>query len=286
MPSNAPSTILEIRVGDSTAQVPIWEKGSGAPVVLLHGWGLDHTSLLALADRLAMVYRIVLVDLPGFGRAQRPRRLQGDVTEHISWGVPEYAQCVEQIIDRLVGQPATILGHSFGGRIGLWLASHAPENVHRLVLIASAGLRRPAPILQRIKNRILRTFGRSLMQWFPLCIAEPFRNAIVRRIASRDYLMAGALRQTLIKVVNENAGGYAAKITAPTLLLWGQDDLDTPTWMGKRLAELISHSRYVVLPDLDHLSILCEGRFQVAFQIQQFLAKSFPPLSNPQQVQP
>ena len=88
--------------------------GQGDPVVLLHGWGASSQSLSGVAACLAPIFRVLSVDLPGFGWSQAPP---------VAWGVADYADHVRQLLDEAQIERAALLGHSFGGRIAIRLAS-------------------------------------------------------------------------------------------------------------------------------------------------------------------
>jgi pimeloyl-ACP methyl ester carboxylesterase len=272
-----PSRTLSCIVQGVHLTVPLWEKGQGRCLLMLHGWGLDHASFYPLREQLAPSFRVLTLDLPGFGQAMMPSQLASTTgargaSEGLGWGIPEYTQLVAALIQQLdVQEPVIVLGHSFGGRIGMRLAASHPELVAELILVASAGLRRPAPFLKRAQLKVLRLLGKCAQQLLPAFMAEPLRHALIQRTASRDYLAAGPLRSTLVRVVNENAATYAGSIQAPTLLIWGEKDQDTPPWIGRVLGELIPNASLCMLPDLDHHTILTAGRFQVAYQIRQHL---------------
>ncbi|HEX7607853.1 MAG TPA: alpha/beta fold hydrolase, partial [Candidatus Cryosericum sp.] len=121
------------------------DEGCGDPVVLLHGWGGQAASMTPLIVGLRDKYRVLALDLPGFGGTSPPP---------VPWGTPEYATFVERAVTFLGVTRATYIGHSFGGRIAIWLAAHAPEAVQALVLVDAAGIRPRA------------TFGRRTRQLF------------------------------------------------------------------------------------------------------------------------
>lgn len=279
MDLDSPSGILTSTIRGTSISVPVWEEGRGRTLLMLHGWGLDHTSFHLLQAQLTPSFRVVSVDLPGFGQAVWPPSNSEPAADdtpcsHPGWGIPEYSQLVSSLIQQLAPtEPVILLGHSFGGRIGMHLAAHNPKQVMALVLVASAGLRRAPPLWRRMQLKVLRILGKGVQCLLPACIAEPLRHALIQRIASQDYLAAGPLRSTLVQVIRENAAAYAGTIQAPTLLLWGEQDRETPPWIGKELLELIPQAYLSILPELDHHSILQEGRFQVAYQIRQHLQR-------------
>jgi pimeloyl-ACP methyl ester carboxylesterase len=92
-------------------------------------------------------------------------------------------------------------------------------------------------------------------------------QAIVRKIASQDYLNAGVMRPTLVRLVQEDFTTIAPNVHVPTLMLWGLQDQETPPWMGREFQRLMPQSKLIELPAFDHTSLLTTGRFQVAHHI-------------------
>jgi pimeloyl-ACP methyl ester carboxylesterase len=107
-------------------------KGCGEEVVLLHGWGGSVQSFRPVFNRLCEKNRVYAIDLPGFGRSDPPAA---------DWSTPEYAKLVTEILDNLDLERPHILGHSFGGKIALYIAAHYPKRISKLILVDSAGIR-------------------------------------------------------------------------------------------------------------------------------------------------
>jgi pimeloyl-ACP methyl ester carboxylesterase len=108
-----------------------WEAGPPQPagvVVMLEGmtWGLS-----ALRDALAQQYRVIALELPGFGGSPANTRSQS---------VPELANTMAQAAAQLVPETYTLIGMSFGAHVALWQALHSPAKVEALVLIAPTAL--------------------------------------------------------------------------------------------------------------------------------------------------
>ena len=224
-------------------------EGQGTPVVLLHGWGASSQSLTSVAACLAPAFRVMSVDLPGFGWSQAPQT---------AWGVADYAAHVRCLLDEVGVATAAFLGHSFGGRIAIHLASHHPERVARLILVASAGVRpkRGARYYVRVTTaKALRRLqalpgmagigGRLLSRW-------------QANVGSRDYLAAGRLRATLVKVVNEDLTPTLASVQVPTLLLWGDQDREVGRQAMEVMAARIPQARLEVLAGAGHFPFLDE----------------------------
>lgn len=216
-------------------------RGEGECLLLLHGWGVDSRVFENLIKEFAASYRVVAPDLPGFGTS-------GDPTGE--WGVDDYAAWVLGFLDALKIDRATVLGHSFGGRIAIKIASDPATagRIGKLILTGSAGLRRKRPLKGRIRGWMFRTLSRL----FP-----GLREKFARKFASRDYLAASPLmRKCLVKVVTEDLAQLLPKIPHETLLVWGRGDAETPVNDGYTMKSLIPRSRLEVLDGAGHFAFL------------------------------
>lgn len=229
---------LRIRFLRSEPEVP----SSSPPVLVLHGWGASIDAVGSIVSGLGRSVEIVAVDLPGFGRSDPP-------TE--SWTVSRYAAFVLQFAAVLSLERFSVLGHSFGARIAITLADEHPEKVERLLLTGAAGIRarrRPsyyAKVALAKLGRVLGAVGGSP--------GRRLQASLRRRVASADWLAASeALRGTFRLVIAEDLTGRLSRIRVPTLLVWGEQDADTPLWMGEKMERLIPDAGLVVLPGAGH----------------------------------
>jgi pimeloyl-ACP methyl ester carboxylesterase len=217
--------------------------GQGDPVVLLHGWGAASQSLDGVAGCLGPTFRVLSVDLPGFGWSQAPAG---------AWGIAEYADHVRQLLGRVGIGTAALLGHSFGGRIAIHLASQHPGLVSRLILVASAGVRPARGAGYHLRVGVTKAL-RSLLRVPGLRgVGDRLGSRWRARVGSRDYLAAGPLRPTLVKVVNEDLTSMLAMIQAPTLLLWGDQDQEVRRPAVEVMAANIPRARLTVFPGAGH----------------------------------
>jgi pimeloyl-ACP methyl ester carboxylesterase len=228
--------------------------GRGKPLLLLHGWGTSLDTFSAMADDLGRFFRITAFDFPGHGGSDMPPAI---------WAVDDFVGLTLDVMADLGLQHPSILGHSFGGRVAIKLAASHPEAVDRLVLVDSAGVpprRTVGRALKRVASRCANAAGHRLGR-----PGQAIRHAIVRRIASVDYLNAGPLRATFLAIVKEDLRPVMGRIAAPTLLVWGESDDDTPLAAGRMMAELIPHASLLVLKNAGHFSYLDQyGRFRLA----------------------
>lgn len=233
--------------------------GSGDTVfVWAHGWGHSHQAMQPVAESLSHLGRHVLIDFPGFGASPLPAS---------AWTIEDYARFSAAFIDSLGAHRVIWIGHSFGCRVGIKLASLFPDKVTQMVLVSAPGLPRQRPWHQslyfwgRVRLfKLLKHFVRS----------EEGLNRLRARFGSADYNNAGPLRDIFMNSIRENAASDAGRIACPVLLVVGQKDADTPPDISERLKNLMKTAELRVLPDFDHYSILGAGRYQLAQLIKTF----------------
>ena len=224
--------------------------GDGAPIMVLHGWGGQAAAVQPIVDCLRDRWRVCAPDLPGFGASMAPPE---------AWGVREYAAVVRGLMEHLDLSAAHVIGHSFGGRIGIVLAAESPALVRRLILVNSAGVRHPRGWKDRLRaatmhggQRVFAATGRAAAgSW-----RTRLRGWAAERFGSDDYRAAGRLRPTFLRVVNEDLRALLPAIQAPTLLIWGDQDRETPLAQGQLMAQAIPRARLEVFAGAGHYSYL------------------------------
>lgn len=164
--------------------------------------------------------------------------------------------------------PVLWVGHSFGGRVGLRLASQHPNAARGLFLIASAGLKRKRSLPQKF---YLMAKVRAYKAMKALAGKKFSPEWLQKRLGSTDYRNAGVMRPIFVKTVNEDQTENVKTITCPVRLVYGANDTETPPEIGQRLSRLIPHAELTILPGQDHYSVLGGGRHQVAHQLHQFM---------------
>ncbi len=221
--------------------------GNGpAAILALHGWGGSIESFWPVALQLNRSgrYTIHLLDLPGFGKSALPPA---------PWDVSDYAAFVAAYMAERGLTRVHVLGHSFGGRIGLVLGAEYAERVDRMVLANSAGVPNPPDPLRDVAVRAAKTILHlpGLRRLY-----EPVRRRAYEQLGATDYLEAGPLRETFLKVIGQDLLPQAARISRPTLLIWGDRDRDTPLWQGRRLEQTIPDAGLVIFEGAGHFSYL------------------------------
>lgn len=235
--------------------------GRGAPVLVLHPefaanrWFPYH-------DALAARFQIFAPDHPGFGQSERPEWLDGidDLVFHYV-----------DLLDALELDRVSIVGTSLGGWIAVELAVAHPERLQRLVLVGAAGIKvdgveRFDVFLHPIEETLLHLFhdpsrAAQLLptEFGPEVIVRAYGEAsTLARLSWNPYLYNPKLERRL------------RRVTAPTLVLWGQDDTFLPLAYGEAYARLIPSATLQAIPQCGHLVPL-EQADLCAHAVTQFL---------------
>jgi pimeloyl-ACP methyl ester carboxylesterase len=225
------------------------EVGAGTPVLLLHGWGSSLDSFKHLEKHLAPNFRVLLLDLPGFGGSEPPPT---------AWSLTDYVELVKAFMSKLDLVNPAVVGHSFGGRIAICLG--AQGLLSKLILASSAGVRPRRKPQYYIKVYSYKA-AKHLLNLAPQKLRSALLEKLQQRFGSSDYRNASPiLRKTLVNVVNEDLSRLLPDIKVPTLLLWGENDADTPLYQAKIMEKKIPDAGLVVLKDAGHYSFLDKPR--------------------------
>ena len=233
-------------------QIYYEQSGAGKNVLLLHGWGCSTRHFAQIFQDLAKDYRVTVIDFPAHGQSGRPPE---------PWGVPEFAACIKDLMEQLGIVPCDIIAHSFGGRVALYLAANEPQLVNRLVLTGCAGLKKPQTEEQKKRSEEYQKKKNSLMGLtkLPLVggLAQKSLKALQEKYGSADYnALDDEMKKTFVKVVSEDLRPLLPKISASTLLIWGEKDQDTPLWMGQAMEQEIRDAGLVIFENDDHFAYL------------------------------
>jgi pimeloyl-ACP methyl ester carboxylesterase len=184
--------------------------------------------------------------------------------------VRDYVRFTEGFLRKLNIAPQIMVGHSLGGRVLLKGVGGGQLSPERLVLIASAGIAKTATARNRAYAAVAK-LGKVLTAVPPL---RGLRAGLRRRLYQRagsDYLTSGPLKDTFLNVVREDLSTSAAAIRAPTMLIWGDTDDQTPVSDGRRLMGLISGSKLRLITGVGHF-VHHEKPNEVWALVKEFLA--------------
>lgn len=225
-----------------------FEPGRGAPVVVMHGWGCNRRTVASIcAIARAMGRPVLNVDFPGFGESPEPAGV---------WGTDDYSRAMEALLNHLnIGDDAVLLGHSFGGRVAITIASR--RRVGKVVLVDAAGVKPRRSMKYYLKVYTFKAQKHLLRLLLGRQRAEARLDRLRAKAGSSDYAGASpCMRRILSRVVNEDLTHLMPQIKAPTLMIWGEADTATPLHDAKVMESLIPGSGLVSFPGAGHYSFL------------------------------
>lgn len=202
--------------------------GNGPVILFVHGWGGTIQSLTPLS-LLFKNNQTITLDLPGFGKSDLP---------DTDWGIDEYAGLIAEFCKKLQLNDVVYFGHSFGGALGIYLASHQSTFIKKLVL-CDASFKRE---------------GKTKKPCHLMKLLPAFLKRITYRILfpSSDSMKFPLIETNFRKIVKQDLTKNTFSIRVPTLILWGQDDKDTPVLWAHELHKNILHSKLIVFPHITH----------------------------------
>lgn len=208
------------------------EAGQGYPVVMLHSAG--GLMLSKVHDELAKKYRVMALEMPGFGQSPVNAKSQS---------VEDLAQTMAQAAAQLGLDTYALVGTSFGGRVALWQALQSPQHVDLLVLIAPTavvpdGYTMPSVAPDQI-GKLMLAHPENAPAW-PL--VDPANVAKEMALVQR---LKGSSRDTELE-------GKLGEVQTQTLVVFGTADKVVPPAMGRTYRERMPNCHYVMVYDAGH----------------------------------
>lgn len=233
-------------------------RGAGEPIVLIHGFPTSGHLWSEVVPVLPAGHRVVVLDLLGYGRSDRPGAQRLTLDAH--------ADRVLAFFDALSIGEATVVGHGLGGGVAQSLVTRFPARVSRLCLVSSVGfdawpprgariwrrlhalvgLTPPSWIQSMLRTSLQRGYAnadqgvRSLEQYARAFASPDGRTALVRHLRALDCAETMALAPRL------------GSIAVPTAIVWGQNDPFLPVALGARLRDAIPGATLDVVPSAHH----------------------------------
>lgn len=226
------------------------DRGTGAAVILVHGFGGHTFSFREIMPALSADYRVVAVDLMGFGYSERPQDADYSLTAQ--------AQRVIALMDYLKIDRAAALGHSMGGEVVMRMAAMAPDRIARLVLAGSvSGDRVPtlpvSPLIKPFLPATARLTSRLTLRrtvYDPAHLTPEMREGYLAPARIKGSM--NGLYQILRDGRKDKKIDYS-KISQPTLVLWAAGERIVPKIALSRIRKHLPHAEVVIVADAGHL---------------------------------
>lgn len=251
--------------------------GNGAPLLLLHGWGM-HGGMWgdAVRQKLAQHYTVHSLDLPGHGTSGSITPYNLDVL---------IASLSEHARQHFSGQRLTVCGWSLGGQIALRWAEHMPQQVQRLILVASTPCfvqradwlcAMPSTIFQAFEQDLQTNPERTLKRFISLQVrsSEQERECLIHlrsSLLNREQPDHSALRDGLTILRETDLRASLPHIKQPALVLAGECDELTPALASAYLAQHLPNAKMVLIKGAAHVPFLSHTN-AFLMQLKNFMA--------------
>ena len=235
-------------------QLAYTRKGAGKPLVLVHGYPLDHTIWDEVLPLLEKDFDIILPDLRGFGNS--------DVIKS-QYKITDMAADIAGLLDQLGIEETSIAGHSMGGYISLAFAHAYPGRVVGLGLVASQALADPEDKKSGRYDaaaEIMKSGVKPVAETFPAMLTPDERvQAYVRELIARQRPagLAGALKAMAER---DDSSSILSKFTFPVVLVHGQEDALIPIQRAQEIKAAIPQATLTELPGIGHMPMMEDPR--------------------------
>jgi abhydrolase domain-containing protein 6 len=244
-----------VQVGDH--RIVYSEGGQGEPVVLLHGFGASADSWNRFAKQLTRRYQVIAPDQPGWGASTR--------IESASYGYPAQVERLHQFLSALGLKRVHLVGHSMGGFIASAYAARYPDEVITLGLIAPHGMTEPEP------SELFRDVAKG-DNWLVATTRPEFDRLLNKVFAKRpyapkavlNYLGDHAIRNSAqsakifaeMQTNNPPLADRLANVTAPTWIVWGDQDRVLHVSSADLFRQGIKKSEVMIIPGSGHMPLV------------------------------
>ena len=259
----SPGRLAFRSIGTSVGKISIVEAGTGDPVLCVHGLGGTKASFLPTVAALAGSYRVIAMDLPGFGESDKP--LGAPYNAH--W----FAQSMFSMLDTLELDKVHLVGNSMGGRVSIEAGLDQPDRVRRLVLLSPAlawlrgrrwapfvralrpelGFIQPAPrqVVEALVRRMVPGGGEG--GWTSTGVDEFLRSYLSPRGRAAFY---AAARNVYLDEPHGDDGLWTRmrELSPDSLFIWGRNDTLVPIGFMRYVEEALPAARHLEL-DCGHV---------------------------------
>lgn len=233
-------------------------------ILMLHGWGSSSEAFKNLSLGLVKNYNVIALDLPGMGGSEAP---------NATWDLNDYKKFIVDFLAKLkIGSLYAILGHSNGGSLAIKIAADqkliTKLKIKKLILIGSAGVRDK----DRLKKKtfwIVAKGGKIFTSFLPSSVQLKLKRKLYSAAGS-EALDNPILEKTFRKVVAEDIQSIASDVKLKSLLIYGDDDRDTPVSYGQILADLIPNSKLEIVKHAGHYVFLDQPEMTLSL-VEDFL---------------
>ncbi|NJR51630.1 MAG: alpha/beta hydrolase [Leptolyngbyaceae cyanobacterium CSU_1_3] len=228
------SNLVQKQIDLKACRINYWEGGNGSnspPILFLHGWGISAKPYHEILTLLAQHWPIIAPDLPSFAGSSYSESLES---------YAHYAEILLDFLNAIAVPKVHLIGHSFGGGIGITIAALSPAKIQSLMLVNSTGI----PV-GSIPEVLLR---RAIEM--PLQISLPKLHLQLVEIPQvfllNLFFNTGNVIQSLFLSLEKDLTGLLSLIQVPCLVLGSRKDFTTPFSVAEQLHQRIRNSKLTI----------------------------------------
>jgi pimeloyl-ACP methyl ester carboxylesterase len=247
--------VRDVTVGDVRIRAVEGGAGEGPALLLIHDLMVSHTEWDDVVDELAAEFHVVAPDLPGFGESAKPSPSRYD------YGFATLAESMADLLAGLSLGRVHVMGHGLGGAVAMTLAAQHPELVDRVVLIAPTSFPAPLPFRSRLALYPVigpfvfkQLYGRGLFRAYfrEQVYARRDRMNVQRIDELYDQFNGPAARESAYATMRamldtRTLVALFGRVRAPSLVVWGRDDLIHPAVFATKLARQLPDARLEIM---------------------------------------
>ena len=245
----------EIRLADGT-RIAYLEGGTGAPLVLVHGFGADKDNFTRVSRFLVPHYRVIVPDLVGFGESSH----LADADYHYA----AQAQRLRAFVEALGLARMDLGGNSMGGGIAMSFAAQHPQEVSSLWLIDAAGISEAPP--SELANIIMTTGTNPLMitresdfaAFMKFVMSDPpyIPGSVMDTLARERIVNQDLERKVFQQIATDSVSDAVKGLKTPTLIVWGAENRALSVGTVPVLQALLPNAQAVVMPHVGHAPMI------------------------------
>ena len=202
--------------------------GKGDNLIFLHGtWNYSKTYMKLLKE-LSKKYAVYALDLPGFGKTNRP---------NIVWTYEDYAKFLYKFVKELKLNKFLLIGHSGSGGVAIMFASKYSKLIKKLVLIDSIGVQEKISFFTFVRVILLKAL-KEIFSFRGLMALKLMLFSFLNNFFRNGFYIFKVIK----KNKDRNLDDYIKKIKINTLLLWGEKDEYFPLSHAKKFKDLLNNS--------------------------------------------
>ena len=244
------------------AEIHYTVEGTGFPILMVHGFGGSVRNFTKLTDSLKNEYRIVRIDLPGFGLSDMPELQKGETFINL------YQDYMQFIIDTLDLDSMYLIGNSMGGMVAWNVAAFDSTHIKKMVLLNAAGYE-----LDKIaKGATGKMSDKRMLYLFEKVLPLTFSEGAARKCfadgSKIDYGIVPQNNEMWNRQGNIQAAFALAcsgsfpdsanitKVSCPTLIIWGEQDEVVPVTHAQKFKRDIKNSQLIVYNPCGHVPMI------------------------------